>query len=571
MAKRKQASVKRDGLPKRAMIYARVSTDEQAEHGYSLKGQVEAARKYAGEHGLEVVAVYEDGGISGALPMDARPRGREMLDALRDKAAEVVIAYTADRLSRNAAHFLVLRDQWQKRGIELHYVDRGQLQNSPEGRLMQTIESGVAEYERKKIRMRTMGGKRSKVKSGKWLGIHTPYGYTRQGKGREAQLAIGEGEAAIIRQVFEWYVRGDGSGEPLAVTEICQRLEARGILPPETKKGRSDNPRWNRASLRTMLQNEIYAGYVYYGKVRLAPKDFDTQSLWEREVAVPPEEWVRVDLPELAIISPVMFASAHVRAKRNKDMANRARHDYVLSGFLKCGHCGWAMGGAKHTKHKKGGEVYTQFFYRCPNPDCEAKTKIQVAHALDSKIWDWLMANTENDTKLREGIAKMGTARETELVHKRERLATCEGLLVALAKKIRRIVADLYGAETDVTAEALRGQRAAAEKEYIGLSKERDMLLAEVARRELTQERQEQIYQMARAIGRRMGGYKTAEQKRAGLEALEVSVKFWRLDSKRRIDFDWALGAGAVLYLGDDNPCLPNTDWGPCTLPRRAR
>ena len=179
-------------MTKRAAIYARVSTDDQAEHGYSLQSQIADCRQYAAANGLEVAQVYEDGGISGELPMDARPAGLELLEALRRRAAEAVIVYTADRLSRNAGHFLALRDQWQKRGIELHYVDRGKLANTPEGRLMQTIESGIAEFEREKIRMRTMGGKRDKVRAGHWLGIHTPYGYRREGKGREARIFINE-------------------------------------------------------------------------------------------------------------------------------------------------------------------------------------------------------------------------------------------------------------------------------------------------------------------------------------------------------------------------------------------
>ena len=267
----------------------------------------------------------------------------------------MVIVYTADRLSRNAAHFLVLRDQWQRRGIELHYVDRGKLLDTPEGRLMQTIESGVAEYEREKIRMRTMGGKRDKAKAGKWLGVHTPFGYRREGKGREARILVCEAEAAIIRQMFDWYVRGDGGSGPLAVYEICKRLEARGALPPETDKGRSDSRKWSRASVRQMLRNEIYAGTIYYGKERLGPKEYETQSLWERTRPTPREEWIRVDLPDLAIVDSLTFDAAQERAERNREMANRRRGDYLLSGFLKCGHCGFAMGGTKHTKHKKTG------------------------------------------------------------------------------------------------------------------------------------------------------------------------------------------------------------------------
>jgi site-specific DNA recombinase len=363
-----------------------VSTDDQAEHGYSLASQVTACRKYAAEKGFAVAAVFEDAGISGSLPMDARPNGRRMLDALRHGEAEAVIVFTADRLSRSAGHSLALRDSWQRRGVELHFADRGQVQNTPEGRLMHTVESAIGEYEREKIRMRTMGGKRDKTAAGKWLGIHTPYGYRREGRGRDAQLLVYEPDAAIVRQIFAWYVRGDGRNGPLSVAGICARLQAEGIEPPETQKGRSQNARWSRASLRKILRNEMYAGYVFYGKTRLGPKEHDEQKTWERARAVPRDEWTRVDLPDLALIDCALYDAAQARAERNREMVNRRRHDYLLSGYLKCGHCKHAMGGVTNTQHKANGP-YRQRFYRCPNCDCPANTKLQVCHALDGKVW----------------------------------------------------------------------------------------------------------------------------------------------------------------------------------------
>jgi DNA invertase Pin-like site-specific DNA recombinase len=517
-----------------------------------------------------VAAVYEDGGVSGELPMDSRPRGREMLDTLRRSEAEAVIVYTADRLSRNAAHFLVLRDQWQRRGVELHYVDRGKLQDTPEGRLMQTIESGVAEYEREKIRMRTMGGKRDKARAGKWLGVHTPYGYRREGKGREARLYIHEPEAAIIRQIFEWYVRGESHSGALPVSDICRRLEARGILPPQTEKGRSDNTRWSRASVRQMLRNEIYAGYIHYGKERLAPKEYETQSLWERTRPVPPEEWIRVDLPGLALVDLLTFEAAQERAERNRAMANRRRHDYLLSGFLNCGHCGWAMGGVRNTRHKKSGD-YVQRFYRCPNPHCPANTKLQVAHALDSLIWSWLLRNTSNEANLKKGLRELGQTRAAELQPKYERLASLDGLIADTEARIKRLVAEFANERDDTALEALRAQRQAAIKNRDALLKEQTLLKAELDRREVHPERQATIFQMARAVGRRMGANPTVNQRRDLLEALEVKVTFWRLEEKRRALLDWAIGKGAALYLGDEGPCLSSIDWAPCNPRRRAR
>ena len=64
-------------MNKRAAIYARVSTDDQAERGYSLPSQVEACQKFADLHVFDVVAVYEDT-ISGKMPITSRREGRQL-------------------------------------------------------------------------------------------------------------------------------------------------------------------------------------------------------------------------------------------------------------------------------------------------------------------------------------------------------------------------------------------------------------------------------------------------------------------------------------------------------------
>src|SRR5437867_1650637 len=86
-------------MSKRAIIYARVSTDEQADKGYSLPSQLEAMRKYAADKGCIVVAEFQDH-YTGAEPIETRPEGRKAYDMLRSDQADALIAYTVDRLVR---------------------------------------------------------------------------------------------------------------------------------------------------------------------------------------------------------------------------------------------------------------------------------------------------------------------------------------------------------------------------------------------------------------------------------------------------------------------------------------
>ncbi len=107
---------------KRAVIYARVATHEPL-NDHSLSTQVEACRKYAAHHGLDVTEehiiteVYTGAKIS-------RP-GLDRVRALTDRReVDAVIVSTPDRLSRNLAHLLCLCEEWQLIGIEVHYVSR---------------------------------------------------------------------------------------------------------------------------------------------------------------------------------------------------------------------------------------------------------------------------------------------------------------------------------------------------------------------------------------------------------------------------------------------------------------
>ena len=142
---------------KRVSTYARVSTEDQAKHGYSLPTQMEACRKYAEERGWSVVAEISDDGISGAA------FDRPGLDRIRDmaQAGEItgVVVYEIDRLSRKLAHQLIIEEELGQAGVSVHYV-LGDYADTDEGRLMKQIRGAISEFERAKIRERMRRGRR---------------------------------------------------------------------------------------------------------------------------------------------------------------------------------------------------------------------------------------------------------------------------------------------------------------------------------------------------------------------------------------------------------------------------
>ena len=99
----------------RAVIYARVSTEDQAENGYSLQSQMEACQKYAAEHGFEIAGIFQDDCSGTKLD---RPQFTAARRALTDHTAEALIVYSSDRLTRKLAHKLIIREELQRAGVE---------------------------------------------------------------------------------------------------------------------------------------------------------------------------------------------------------------------------------------------------------------------------------------------------------------------------------------------------------------------------------------------------------------------------------------------------------------------
>jgi len=106
----------------RAIVYARVSTDEQAEHGTSLDGQVETCTAKANEIDVEIAGVIRDEGVSGSY-YEARPGIQQALEMLEAKQASVLIVASISRCSRDVAHQETIRRRANDAGATIVYCD----------------------------------------------------------------------------------------------------------------------------------------------------------------------------------------------------------------------------------------------------------------------------------------------------------------------------------------------------------------------------------------------------------------------------------------------------------------
>ena len=199
----------------RVAIYARVSTDAQEARG-TIGSQLTLLRERVAREGHELVAEYTDDGLSGAR-LD-----RPGLDALRDAAEagqiESVWCLSADRLARMYAYQVIVLDELSRHGVTVRFHDTPQIEDDPQARLLTQVQGVIAEYERAKIAERYRRGKLWRARVGEVIAWKVPYGYRRIPRvgERPAHLEVFEHEAAVVRRIFDDYVRKDISMRQIA-------------------------------------------------------------------------------------------------------------------------------------------------------------------------------------------------------------------------------------------------------------------------------------------------------------------------------------------------------------------
>jgi site-specific DNA recombinase len=394
-------------MPKRAVVYARVSTDDQAKHGYSLASQLEACRKYVADRGWKLAAEITDGGVSGAtLDRVGLDRIMEMATA---REIDAMVVYDLDRLSRKAVYQMLIEEELGKAGVAVHYV-RGDYRDDDEGRLQKQIRAVIAEYERAKFLERAERGKRSKARRGLVVGGgRIAYGYRYDGNGH---LTVMEDEAHVVALVFEWFVK-----DMAPIREIARRLSAHGF---KTYRGRTY---WAKSAVARILANESYAGTAYYNRLeRAGPYS-------HRKVLRPRDQWIPIPVPP--IVDRRTWEEAQKLLSRNRKLVRRRpRHQYLLGGMLTCRSCGYAYGG----EFSKGRRYYRDGGRRHPS---------LVAEVAEEGVWSAIRAVLVNPAALWEGHR----AHEAEVAEAKRRLSDrLEVLLKQTEKSEQKLKAltDVY-------------------------------------------------------------------------------------------------------------------------------
>ena len=346
--------------PKRAVLYARVSTDEQARSGYSLAQQLEVLREYAARQGYEVVEEVADPGESGvSLQRPGMDRVRDLVDA---GGINVVVAQDRDRIARKPAYNYLLQEELTERGCELRALnDYGD--DSPEGKLMRGIQDQFAEYEHAKIFERTRRGKLKKAKEGKLLrNSRAHYGFKFTSAG-DAYF-VDEEEMRVVRRIFRQMA------ESQTLHGIKRSLEREGVSPPEG--GRY----WNMTFLRSVALSDVYRPHTYaeieelvtpevaarldeeklygvfwYNRARATRKRISNLGPDGREYRWsttrrenPREQWIAIPVPDAGVPYDTWRAARDAVSNNRVPSKARLREFWELSGgIFRCSGCNNTM------------------------------------------------------------------------------------------------------------------------------------------------------------------------------------------------------------------------------------
>jgi hypothetical protein len=274
-----------------------------------------------------------------------------------------------------------------------------------------------------------------------------------------ATLAINEEQAKVVRSIFEMFASGT-----FGLVTIVRYLESNRI---PTCNGKT---RWDNDRIKTMLQNQTYAGTRYFNRMtRVKKGDREGRKLVRGQwVYRDPSEWMAVKVP--AIVSRELFDQVQARLRTHQKRYCKPATHYLLSGFVQCGVCGGKCSstrGYRRVKRPSGKvSVYHSSTYRCNRRAREnMHDRTQIDHCTNSSIATHileaevcrLIAETMIDPgtlrgcmKAAEGADDRRTARELTLIARK---------ISALDHERRRLI-DRYAADMMAGEDYIQANRA---------------------------------------------------------------------------------------------------------------
>lgn len=352
-----QAVIKPVDKVYRAGLYARISVEtERKREADTIGNQLQLLKDYVSEHSdLTVFDIYSDDDISGTDFI--RPEFSRMMNDLRDGKIDCIIVKDLSRLGRNylesGEYIEMVFPFFRCRFISV--TDRFDTKFQQADISVQ-LKNMANEMYAKDISRKICSTMRTIQDQGKFAGSRAPYGY-RLDPADKHHLIIDEETAPIVKQLFELLAEGN-TVHYVATTMNARSIPSPGRLLYERGIATTDhfkNSKWYMQTVRRILQDEIYLGWMVSGKFRSTYHSTGKKG----SQPVPREEWIITKGTHEPIVTEELFNKVQeyfVRMKEEHGQAavynSKSKKASIFKGHLRCGECGQAM--FLRNKHSHG-------------------------------------------------------------------------------------------------------------------------------------------------------------------------------------------------------------------------
>ena len=321
---------------KRAILYIRVSTDEQAEKGHSLHHQEDRLRNHCAINGIEVVALFKEDYSAKTFE---RPEFNRLLDFLKKNKEQVdlLLFLKWDRFSRNAPEAYNMINTLHKHKVEPQAIEQPLDLSVPENKIMLAIYLTTPEVENDRRSLNTIAGMRRALKNGQWANL-APIGYANKRDENNRPIVLFDRNAPLVKEAFELFATGQ---YPIDI--VRKMFNEKGL-------------KITRNAFWSMLRNPFYVGKI----VIPAYKDEETTIVQGKH-----EPLISMDV--FNDVQDVLLG----RKKIGMPARRTKQEQLPLRGFLTCRICGKTMTGSGSSGN--GGKYY---YYHCFD-GCKERVKAE--------------------------------------------------------------------------------------------------------------------------------------------------------------------------------------------------
>lgn len=320
----------------KVFLYLRVSSEEQAKHGYSLDAQEEALKKFCENNKHIILGIYRDEGISGRKPYTKRPAMVQLLQDLEMIHPDIILFTKLDRWFRNIKEYYRVQDILDKNKVYWKAINEEYDTSTASGRLYVNIKLSIAQDEADRTSERIKDVQSQLISQGKVLGGSVPFGYSIKDK----RIVLND-NIEIVKDAIAHYMKHQSAHATTRYINDKYNLTF-------------NHTRLLKLFRKTLLKGE-YRGNTEYCEAIL------TSSEWDELQAI-------ID--------------------KNIKHSPRSR-TYLFTGMIMCPYCGRSMAGI-FDGTRKYYRCAWHYYNDCPMPK----------HVSEKKLEKWLLDNIEEDFKV---------------------------------------------------------------------------------------------------------------------------------------------------------------------------